>query len=209
MERGLFFPIRNPDGDELPLEPQTVYVMFSVDKIEGKLFDANDIGMIQYNAGGLIPQLDRTNEGINYIPELKNAAERRIAWRIIALNIKTARSLLSKILSELSDEALEYVYRPIMYAYLWTDGRGHDQLTDDDMHRIHLYAAASTASPQVLKVLDMLRRGAINSAEKSEARELAFVLARNENLRGAGENAGARTAVHLRADRSGQRRARA
>ena len=35
--------------------------MFSVDKIEGKLFDANDIGMIQYNAGGLIPQLDRTN----------------------------------------------------------------------------------------------------------------------------------------------------
>ena len=96
------------------------------------------------------------------------------------MNIKTARSLLSKILSELSDEALEYVYRPIMYAYLWTDGRGHDQLTDDDMHRIQLYAAASTASPQVLKVLDMLRRGAINSAEKSEARELAFVLSRND-----------------------------
>lgn len=95
------------------------------------------------------------------------------------MNIKTARSLLSKILSELSDEALEYVYRPIMYAYLWTDGRGHDQLTDDDMHRIQLYAA-STASPQVLKVLDMLRRGAINSAEKSEARELAFALSRND-----------------------------
>lgn len=35
--------------------------MFSVDKIEGKLFDANDISMIQYNAGGLIPHLDRTN----------------------------------------------------------------------------------------------------------------------------------------------------
>lgn len=96
------------------------------------------------------------------------------------MNIKTARSLLSKILSELSDEALEYVYRPIMYADLWTDGRGHDQLTDDDMHRIQLYAAASTASPQVLKVLDMLRRGAINSAEKSEARELAFALSRND-----------------------------
>ncbi len=96
------------------------------------------------------------------------------------MNIKTARSLLSKILSELSDEALEYVYRPIMYAYLWTDVHGHDQLTDDDMHRIHLYAAASTASPQVLKVLDMLRRGVINSAEKSEALELAFVLSRND-----------------------------
>lgn len=59
--REVFFPIRNPDGDELPLEPQTVYVMFSVDKIEGKLFDTNDISMIQYNAGGLIPHLDRTN----------------------------------------------------------------------------------------------------------------------------------------------------
>ena len=37
LERGLFFPIRNPDGDEHPLEPQTVYVMFSVDRIEGVL----------------------------------------------------------------------------------------------------------------------------------------------------------------------------
>lgn len=96
------------------------------------------------------------------------------------MNIKTARSLLSKILSELSDEALEYVYRPIMYAYLWTDAHDHDRLTDDDMYRIHLHAAASTASPQVLKVLDILCRGVINSAEKSEARELAFVLSRND-----------------------------
>jgi len=61
LERGLFFPIRNPDGDELPLESQTVYVMFSVDKIEGKLYGSDGIGMVQYNVGGLIPQLNRTN----------------------------------------------------------------------------------------------------------------------------------------------------
>lgn len=61
LERGLFFPIRNPDGDELPLEPQTVYVMFSVDRIEGKLYGTGGVNMVQYNAGGLIPQLDRTN----------------------------------------------------------------------------------------------------------------------------------------------------
>ena len=61
LERGLFFPIRNPDGDELPLEPQTVYVMFSVDRIEGKLYGTGGVDMVQYNAGGLIPQLDRTN----------------------------------------------------------------------------------------------------------------------------------------------------
>ena len=52
LERGLFFPIRNPDGDELPLEPQTVYVMFSVDRIEGKLYGTGGVNMVQYNAGG-------------------------------------------------------------------------------------------------------------------------------------------------------------
>ena len=61
LESGLFFPIRNPDGDELPLESQTVYVMFSVDRIEGKLYGTGGVNMVQYNAGGLIPQLDRTN----------------------------------------------------------------------------------------------------------------------------------------------------
>lgn len=82
------------------------------------------------------------------------------------MNIKTARSLLSKILSELSDEALEYVYRPIMYAYLWTDVHGHDQLTDDDMHRIHLYGVIANASPQVVEQLDMWRKAVITVAEK-------------------------------------------
>lgn len=61
LEKGLFFPIRNPDGDELSIEPQTVYVMFSVDRIEGKLNGTDGIDIVQYNAGGLIPQLDRTN----------------------------------------------------------------------------------------------------------------------------------------------------
>ena len=46
LERGLFFPIRNPDGDELPLEPQTVYVMFSVDRIEGKLYGTGGVNMV-------------------------------------------------------------------------------------------------------------------------------------------------------------------
>ena len=41
---------------KLQLEPQTVYVMFSVDRIEGKLYGTGGVNMIQYNAGGLIPQ---------------------------------------------------------------------------------------------------------------------------------------------------------
>lgn len=59
LENGLFFPIRNPDGDELPIEPQTVYVMFSVDKINVQLFGSEDLSTIQYPTDGLIPQLYR------------------------------------------------------------------------------------------------------------------------------------------------------
>lgn len=72
------------------------------------------------------------------------------------MNMKTARSFLSKILSELSDEALEYVYRPIMYAYLWTDFHDHDRLTDDDMHRIHLSGMIAHSSPKAVERMDEL-----------------------------------------------------
>lgn len=66
----------------------------------------------------------------------------------------TARSILMKTLSKLSDEALVYVYRPIMYAYLWTDGNGHDRLTDDDMHRIHLSGIIAHGSPKTVESAD-------------------------------------------------------
>lgn len=66
----------------------------------------------------------------------------------------TARSTLQKILSELSDEALVYVWRPIMYAYLWTDGHGHDRITDDDICRIHLSGMIAHGSPEAVESLD-------------------------------------------------------
>lgn len=68
--------------------------------------------------------------------------------------VTTARSILSKILSELSDDALVYVWRPIMYAYLWTDGNDHDRLTDDDMRRIHLSGMIAHGSPEAVERLD-------------------------------------------------------
>ena len=69
-----------------------------------------------------------------------------------------ARSTLVKILSALSDEALAYVWRPIMYAYLWTDGHGHDKLTDDDMRRIQLSGMIANGSPVAVERLDKWRR---------------------------------------------------
>ena len=65
-----------------------------------------------------------------------------------------ARSTLIKILSALSDEALAYVWRPIMYAYLWTDAHDHDRLTDDDMHRIHLSGIIAHGSPKAVESMD-------------------------------------------------------
>lgn len=61
LENGLFFPIRNPDGDDLPIEPQTVYAMFSMDKINVYLQETANVGTVQYAAGGLIPELERGN----------------------------------------------------------------------------------------------------------------------------------------------------
>lgn len=72
--------------------------------------------------------------------------------------IAAARSILMKTLSKLSDEALVYVYRPIMYAYLWTDGHEQDRLTDDDMRRIHLFGAITNGSPEAVERLDKWRR---------------------------------------------------
>lgn len=69
-----------------------------------------------------------------------------------------ARSILVKILSELSDEALVYVWRPIMYAYLWTDGHGQNRLTDDDMYRLHLSGMIANGSPAAVERLDKWRR---------------------------------------------------
>lgn len=60
-KNGLFFPIRNPDGDDLPIEPQTVYAMFSMDKINVYLQETANVGTVQYAAGGLIPELERGN----------------------------------------------------------------------------------------------------------------------------------------------------
>lgn len=68
-----------------------------------------------------------------------------------------ARSILENTLSALSDEALVYVYRPIMYAYLWTDGHDHDRLTDDDMRRVHLSGMIAHGSPKAVERLDKWR----------------------------------------------------
>ena len=70
---------------------------------------------------------------------------------------RQARSVLHEILSDLADEALAYVWRPIVYAYLWTDAHGHDLMTDDDMRRIGLSGMIANGSPEAVERLDKWR----------------------------------------------------
>lgn len=61
-----------------------------------------------------------------------------------------ARDSLLRMFSELSVEALEYVWRPIVYAYYWSDDRDKGILTADDYNRLTLISSAAHDSPEIV-----------------------------------------------------------
>lgn len=65
-------------------------------------------------------------------------------------SIGRAREELMEMLSELSDRALAYVWRPIAYAYNWTDGHGMESLSQDDLWRMNLVCAVAYGSPEAI-----------------------------------------------------------
>ncbi len=83
-----------------------------------------------------------------------------------------ARVALMRMLSELSVDALEYVLRPIIYAYYWTDDRNQDWLTDDDLNRVSLISAAAHDSPDLVRTLSATGRW-IRQMEREESRTKA------------------------------------
>lgn len=68
-----------------------------------------------------------------------------------------ARVELIRMLTELSDDALKYVWRPISYAYYWTDAHDHSAITEDDINRIHLVGVVANGSLQVVDYLNSCR----------------------------------------------------
>ena len=74
------------------------------------------------------------------------------------LSMNTARLTLAKMLLALSDDALEYAWRPIVYAYFFIDMRGPDRLTDDDVKRLGLIRAAAHGGGELISRLDVVRR---------------------------------------------------
>ena len=61
-----------------------------------------------------------------------------------------ARVELMRMLTELSDDALKYVWRPIAYAWHYTDGNDPDVMTDDDVNRMYLVRAVAHDNPYVV-----------------------------------------------------------
>lgn len=81
-----------------------------------------------------------------------------------------SREELARMLSELSDDALQYVQRPILYAYYHADDRPHNPLSVDDLDRLALIGAATHDSPELVRFAAQLLRAARDSQFRSRRR---------------------------------------
>ena len=79
-----------------------------------------------------------------------------------------ARLKLTEMLLALSDEALEYAWRPIAYAYYYTDGRAPDRLTSEDAARLTLIGVAAHGDAALVYRLNQCLRDRWH-AERKEA----------------------------------------
>ena len=82
------------------------------------------------------------------------------------MNMEEARITLTKMLLALSDDALEYVWRPILYAYYYTDDRDPDRLSEEDSIRFSLIGAAAHDSSEMVSMLDKFHIGLWNTERK-------------------------------------------
>ncbi len=69
-----------------------------------------------------------------------------------------ARAGLMRMLSELSVDALELAWRPVVYAYCLTDDNNPDALSDEDAERFSLIGAAAHGSHEFVSRLNSWMR---------------------------------------------------
>ena len=67
------------------------------------------------------------------------------------------RLKLMRMLTELSNDAMKLVWRPITYAYYFTDSHGADTLNDDDLDRLGLIVSAATDPAEVAHEVSLYR----------------------------------------------------
>lgn len=83
------------------------------------------------------------------MPSLEKITQQRDTLR--------ARMELVRMLTELSNDAMKLVWRPITYAYYFTDNHGADTLNDDDLDRLGLIASAATDPTEVTHEVSLYR----------------------------------------------------
>ena len=71
-----------------------------------------------------------------------------------------AKVELMRMLIELSDDALEYVWRPIAYVWHYTDDNDPDVMTSDDLDRMRLVGAVAHGSQDVIHCTSTMCRAA-------------------------------------------------
>ncbi len=74
--------------------------------------------------------------------------------RTIQYDPSRARVSLIRMLTELTDESLQYVLRPITYAYNWADAHDMDSMTEDDDNRFGLLADIAYSPSEVVSIIN-------------------------------------------------------
>ena len=83
-----------------------------------------------------------------------------------SVSMQAARITLTKMLLALSDDALEYVWRPIIYAYYYTDQRDPDRLTEEDAIRLSIIGAAAHDNYEMIDMLSRFHTSLWNTERK-------------------------------------------
>jgi len=66
------------------------------------------------------------------------------------------RAGLMRMLSELEDESLQFVMKPIVYAYNWVDAHVMDSITEDDYNRFGLLVDMTYGPSEVVSLINKL-----------------------------------------------------
>ena len=82
-----------------------------------------------------------------------------------------AKVELMRMLTELSDDALKFVWRPIAYAYYFTDDHNADILTGDDVDRLWLIVSTAIDPPEVTHEVSLYQADVRRDAQKRRATE--------------------------------------
>lgn len=77
-----------------------------------------------------------------------------------------ARVELMRMLTDLSDDALKYVWRPIAYAWHYTDANDPDVMTDEDLDRMRLIVAVANENQGVIYRTSCMCKAAMNGELK-------------------------------------------